>query len=525
MDLLRTTKMQARRNPTQDVRLAETFLALGHYDKAGTRCEFAQSREHQNIKAILCLSHVRERTNRKKKALEELLEIRYTIQSAKFRFHSPNEWKKELDRFWRLCDETRNAEAAIRACRFLSKEFPEEQIAFDKASEWVDKSGTLSGTIDILSAPLRQTSRRCSLLTRLLLSNAKSPRFHRKFYLELKENQEQLRKGYEEAIAASVDRLEKGYLHYYYGEFLFYQQRSTNVALSEMPTTAADQYEQCIMAVETTPRESHNLETMLRLYSMAAERLALVYVEAVKMGELKNIHEYIDRLVKHKRWVDKTHPYEVNYVALQLGRLYFVSGNREKARSSVKKHVEQAFDLLKSRNEGDDWKGYSMLAEALIPLKDDNNAKAAWSLIFNDPDKHLKSDLSITCSGGCGWTWVDWNQGRDVHICRDCPRVRFENGCHDLLKKNKLEDRVCGQSHSFLTIPKRKKREVNRIENGLVLVGQTDMKIEKWLAKVRHNYGIPNPDLQWCEKTVDSLLRGKQKTQRKLNAASTVIGA
>ncbi|KAF4307010.1 hypothetical protein GTA08_BOTSDO06074 [Botryosphaeria dothidea] len=90
-----------------------------------------------------------------------------------------------------------------------------------------------------------------------------------------------------------------------------------------MPTTAADQYEQCIMAVETTPRESHNLETMLRLYSMAAERLALVYVEAVKMGELKNIHEYIDRLVKHKRWVDKTHPYEVNYVALQLGRLYF----------------------------------------------------------------------------------------------------------------------------------------------------------------------------------------------------------
>ena len=44
-------------------------------------------------------------------------------------------------------------------------------------------------------------------------------------------------------------------------------------------------------------------------------------------------------------------------------------------------------------------------------------------------------------------------------ICR-YSNVNFEEKCHTLLMKGKLEVKVCGKDHDFLTVPELKDQEV-----------------------------------------------------------------
>ncbi|OJD30802.1 neutral amino acid permease [Diplodia corticola] len=518
MKLVGITKRQAHRNPTQDVRLAETYFELKHYDKARQRCEFAKMRDPWNLRATLCLSRVMECTDRRKKALEELMKIRHSIQSPKFREQNRQEWQHQLDRLWRLCDETNSAKEAFTVCRYLARTFPNDPtvLFLDKAFEWMEKSKTLTDVIGSLSMPIGMQNNR-SLLTLLFLSSPASPEFHERFYLALKDSKDKIFRAYEDAITASDDALKTIHLRYYYGLSLLYQQEVTE---------ARDQWEMCIASIRTAQKDSPTPESIFEIFSMVVHGLVLAYIDVLKGDKGKKAHEYTEKMEKHKSWADRNYPLKANYLALLLAPLYRVSGHHKKARLSVEKHMASAFELLKDGEEDNDGSGYFMLAEALLVLADDDNARAAWSIIVNEPDAEWTSNLSIACAGGCGWTWADSKtEGREVYICKDCAHVHFEKNCHDRLQKGKLDRRVCGKRHDFLTVPKRKGKDVTKIQNGTVLVGHVEMRTKDWVNGVRYKYGIRKPGLTWPKRAVESLHIAKSEVERGLNTAKWIAGS
>ncbi|KAF4543424.1 Neutral amino acid permease [Lasiodiplodia theobromae] len=512
LSLLAIPEAQSRRNTTHDIRLAETFMGSGHkkgFEEAERRCELVKMRDPLDIKAPLCLSHALEKKNRTRQALDELLKIRHNIQSSNFRKSDPDTWQKELERFWLLCDGTNSSKEAFTACSYLSNEFPEETFPLDKAWEWIMKQDQLDASFEILAMKRRPGGD--SILSNLFHSKAQSDDFHGKFVFAAQGHQRLVLETYEDAIKACKSPMDAVLLRYHYGKAL-YQCAKVEDALKA--------WEESLDLLQEARASNDNPSTVIRSLSRVAERLGSAYLEIVlNSKDTQSLASYVDKLRQSKTQIDEKHFLEVNYLSLLLARAYYVTGQRQKAVAAIENHLSTAFNLLEDDTDDNDWNGYFMLAEALILLEDDRNARAAWSLIVNVPDADRARDLSITCDGDCGWIWSGSSDlQKDIFICRNCPHMHFENDCHQLLLDNKL-GHVCGSNHDFLQITKRKGSEVDLIKLKKVLVGKVEMKIDDWLAGLKCRYGIPSTELSLPSRAVEATRITGWKIRRQISTA------
>lgn len=507
--LLDVTEAQSHRNTTHDLRLAETFMALNSeegFEEAERRCELIKAREPLNIKAQLSLIDALDCSrNRKRQALEELMKIRHNIQCASFKEADENTWTAELHRFWSLCRITNSAKEAFIACHHLSEEFPEESFPLDRAQEWIERQTKLDSSFEIISMTRRRDGR--SLLSELFCLNARSEKFHQKFHAAAKDRSRLVLETYEEAISTSKQCLDTEFLRYHYGVALSRCGRLRDAMIA---------WEKSVGRFQDSKTWSDSPQTILKSLYQVVEALGSAYLGVLldpKRSESPN--GYIEKLELYRARIDDQSPNSVNYLALLLARAYLHIGQAQKAVSSVEKHMSTAFSLLEDDKPDNDWNGYFMLAEALTSLEDDDNARAAWSLIVNVPDLNRTCELSITCAGGCGWVWDgSTDLDKDLYICRNCPHVRFESECRELLSKNGLKQHICGANHSLLTVRRRMRSEVRTLEFNQVLVGKAEMKIDDWLNDIRRRYGIPSPQLGWPSRTVENLQIARWKMRR-----------
>lgn len=513
LSLLAIPEAQSRRNTTHEIRLAETFIGSGHekgLEEAEHRCQFVKMRDPLDIKAPLYLSHTLEKKNHKRQALDELLKIRHNIQSSTFRKSDPETWQKELNRFWLLCDGTNSAKEAFTACSYLSNEFPEATFPLDKAWEWIMKQDQLDASFEILA--MKPGPGGESILSNLFHSKAQSDDFHGKFIMVAQDRQRLVLETYRDAINACKSPIDDVLLRYHYGKAL-YRYGEVEDALKA--------WEKSLELLQEAKESKESSSSSFRSLSRVAERLGSVYLEIVLDSKnTRSIAPYVDKLRLYKTQIDRKGFLKVNYLSLLLARAYYITGRPQKAVAAIQDHLSTAFRLLEDEMDDNDCNGYFMLAEALAVVEDDRNARASWSLIVNVPDADRARNLSITCAGGCGWTWTDsGNVQKDIFICRNCPHAHFENDCHQLLLNKNLGRHVCGSNHTFFEIPKRRKKEADLMKEKKVHVGQTDMKIDDWLAGLKRRYGVQSTDLSWSGRAIEATRMTGWKIRRQFRTA------
>lgn len=153
--------------------------------------------------------------------------------------------------------------------------------------------------------------------------------------------------------------------------------------------------------------------------------------------------------------------------------------------------MDTAFSLLEDDRDDNDWKGHFMLAEALLPLDDEDNVRAASSLIGSAPFEERVCELSITCAGGCMWSWDGANLlDRDLYVCRDCPHVHLEDSCLKKLRDGSLKVRVCRKDHRITRIPRITLKGRRRVESGKVLVGKLKQTLKIGSIRLGANMGF-----------------------------------
>lgn len=198
------------RHAGRDVRMAQTLIAIStknHHALAVSKCQIAQGySDSSTFEATLYLSKIFENNGDKNRALQELSRIRPYIQSSQFREKYQTRWQEELDRFWRLCNDTDSPREALTACKELSDQStldPAEYI--EKGLEWMNKTRHLRDAFGVILS-MRETDGR-SLLTAALQSTASSDNasFHQHLYMAFIKDPKMLLKGYMNAILESTE--------------------------------------------------------------------------------------------------------------------------------------------------------------------------------------------------------------------------------------------------------------------------------------------------------------------------------
>ncbi|KAJ8114630.1 hypothetical protein OPT61_g3542 [Boeremia exigua] len=487
----------------KDVRLARTLFSNNpKHDRAEAEklCEIAQHNDSSFFEATLCLSEIFEDSGDKTKALQELIKIGPKLHSSDYMTKSPSRWQSSQDRFWRLCNETNSAKAALSACKVLSEQsLLTEEECRSKTLEWILKTKDLEDSFSALSSNREMDGK--SLLTVTLQQEASNTPFHQHLHLAFESHSNQLLRSYSDAILASTDDddLATLYLRYWYGVSLFYQERVRDALLKW----------EDICEVIKKIRKPH--KDLGEVFVRTAERLATAYMKDAKdyknKREGSKSHKYdkktlsknIDKIASYREWMQAECPHIFDSVALLLGRLYHLTGQPRKAREMVQEHLMTGFVLLDDEKTQNDRKGYSEIAEATLYLDDRTNALAAWSLVLrgsseedNEEEAEEVDGLSIPCAGSCGWVWDPLKYlNKDIWLCQDCAHVGFEATCYKQFTNGSLKSRVCGPDHSFVKMPKMKRKDRERIDSGYVLVGKKSLEIETWLQAVRRQYGIP----------------------------------
>jgi tetratricopeptide (TPR) repeat protein len=180
---------------------------------------------------------------------------------------------------------------------------------------------------------------------------------------------------------------------------------------------------------------------------------------------------------------------------LTLGRYFQLTQQKDEAMASARAHIKIALDLLSDNDPANDWQGYYKLATVLTHLDDDLNAKTAWSLIrpYDQPvveDGGMvanRGPLWNACAGDCDH---DWEFTDAIYICKDCLDVQFDKRCWELLRTQKEIFNVCDHRHEFLHVPEWYADEQQKVEPGMVKVGDSIVPIEEWLTGIRTTWGL-----------------------------------
>lgn len=308
--------------PTQDVRIAQTLFGMQvqkDHEETEKRCELSQHREPSYLQATLCLSRILEYNGKKRMALQEIFKARTYLQSLEIRETHPGHWHDELDRFWRLCDDTNSVKETLVACTELSDRFPDRSEYVQRALEWIQRAETLKGSFGVLST-IREVDGR-SLLTILLQSQAAhEPDFHQHLCSTLNDAPHLVLKAYTDANSDVQDEQQALQLRHWYGVSLFYQGK-TDDSLLQLQSLATD--------LKRNPNISGPLD---QLFAMNAEQLVSVYIELARNNEVPqtSINQYTRDLDSFKGWIDCHRPYQVNFLSLLLGRFYHLTNHHRK---------------------------------------------------------------------------------------------------------------------------------------------------------------------------------------------------
>jgi hypothetical protein len=213
----------------------------------------------------------------------------------------------------------------------------------------------------------------------------------------------------------------------------------------------------------------------------------------------------------------------------------------------VRSHIKIGLDLLSDEDPDNDWQGYLRLAVALMHAGKDTDSLAAWSMIgpndfrqaedldgVDDGDETMpgipqaeKHDDSIglkepeangqpssdplqdqtvpklprtktqstsvgpmeyQCDGDdCSHTWT---YSDNIHVCKDCLDVMFADPCLEALRKDALEDKICGPGHEFLHVPPWDPVEAQHRGPTKLRQGEVTIPVSQWLQKLREEWGL-----------------------------------
>ena len=309
---------------------------------------------------------------------------------------------------------------------------------------------------------------------------------------------------------------------------LFFYNNHTNESEKQ---TAISLWER-ILGMEETENVGYNYLPYAK--RLVADKLSSVYFQralqaAKDSGDAALYVKHLEQLSVTQSdeelydWSTQTYPKQL------LARYYALTGEPEKAKDVLRAHIKIGIDLLSDDDPTNDWQGYKSLTMHLMYAGQDDNARAAWSLItpekqeeesvkveaqdststdqkaesaepktesdsagtkqepVADSTKELEGPLGYTCDGRCGtrWTYAD-----DIYVCRECHDIQFDGRCLEQLRGGTLQRQICNKGHDMFYVPKYDKEELERVGEGNVKVGQEIMKIEDWIQNIKKEWGI-----------------------------------
>ncbi|KAB2568814.1 hypothetical protein DBV05_g12510 [Lasiodiplodia theobromae] len=344
-----------------------------------------------------------------------------------------------------------------------------------RALQWVDENCDSRGLAKYLS--IEQTAP-----VELFSTHAADPYFHHSVFMALEKDLRGLDQVYNDSVRAVWQDLTKRIsLRYYHGLALFYQYQTGRAAKAWNDNI----YDTENLLLKSPERRD---ELLLSVRTRSAEKLASHYIQLIKKlrrYDTKSL-EYLEKIKDLKLWNDRALAGMPHSLALLFGRAVYLMGGSDRVKNwCVREHIQKSMVLLSDDTIFNDWEGYWLLCQAFIPLKDDANALAAWSLIVDD-----YFYMNRGCAGGCGCTWSGWADN-DMYVCRDCADVQFDEPCWLRLKDGKLEEHVCGKDHEFIVLPRwEAAAAAERVGNQTVNVGGVEKNIDEWKQDVRRQYGL-----------------------------------
>ncbi|KUM59605.1 hypothetical protein ACN42_g7534 [Penicillium freii] len=193
-------------------------------------------------------------------------------------------------------------------------------------------------------------------------------------------------------------------------------------------------------------------------------------------------------------WCYSTYPTRL------VARYYALQGDKEKAKDALRPYVKANLDILVDDDPLNDWQGYNGLAMYLIHAEEDDDCLAAWSLIVPTTDTQYDGEssgdkssqeptgpLNVVCDGNCGTTWSFAN---DIYACRQCDYIHFDLACLNKLREGILDISICGKDHEMLHVPAYDAVKMEEIGDGNVKVGEQVMSVERWIQRLKENWGI-----------------------------------
>lgn len=452
----------------QNVRVAEILLNNGHYENAIARCE----KYHTDWRANWCVAQSYRDWNRREQALEAIERNFGKLLDKEFRKEYRNKWEMMVKALWRLYSGSTKARNTTTIFRKLHEKFSDDQSTNEIILECV------YGDDDYKALRYFLSSEYASPVT-LFIQYAINPGFHDNVCAALENDLGGIIKAYLDAITATKsDLYKRAHLRFYYGKAMF-----RNGKVQEAMIIWEENMNEMYGSIKQDDARNDDLFEIRNKCAINFAWGSIWLIRKPNHSKLL-VAEFTRKVELLKSRCDfalENDP--VHHLTLLLGRHYALDGQSYRTRRCIRSHVERAMELLADDIDSNDWEGYWKLCQALIPVEDDDNVKAAWSLI---EDEHLFSLMH--CDGGCGCKGGEWAK-EDIYICRECEDVQLNEKCLKRLRQGEL--RVCGKDHDHIQLPKwDADASKARHKEGKVEVGSKKLEIDEWLKKIKRDYGI-----------------------------------
>lgn len=451
-------------------RLAETLLRFHHTREATVECQAAIDIDGHDWRAHWCMARAEyasaSKSTQKDSHYEDaLLAIGHLdsfLLDSDFQRQQGKAWEEIIQTRWTLYDKLKTpTNVQEDACIALLDKFP-------------DHAGAMERFLKIRSHRKVSPAVRSSLAS-MLYDRAESEDFHKRVYRAFREQWEEVK----DAYSGALKKAEPGstalfHLRYYYGLALFY-----------LPLGEKGIKDAMLLWEKNLEEDRGRNESIVQIVDKTTEQLVYSYISSAKKAARRpgfTAEKHIDKIRQLKMRKDDALGRETHYLTLLLGRAYTVAGQKEAARECVRKYISAGVELLSDDISENDGQAYLMLSEALTPLEDDVNARAALLMFLN-----LGYGDDAQCDGACG------NRLRDagistMSVCRDCVDVGFDDQCFAKLGKIKAENQVCGKDHDYLHYTKEMAERAKGAPSGFVLLGDKQYSIHNWLEKLKAVY-------------------------------------
>ncbi|OJD32322.1 neutral amino acid permease protein [Diplodia corticola] len=421
-------------------------------DKAIKLLDNTSNKPDDEWRVYWCL--VQASPNNIAKGVENLEKLLERLKNQKYMKTHPAEMQNMVKALWELHNDSwGRPRDAMRACHRLLEGNADKSWLMDQAWALIhsDRTEDAAGFLhDISGTPVGGGP---SPLTTLFHHYASSKAFHDTIARILKLEKGLLVKAYLDSIhAAGSDARLQVFLRHYYGVALAYQDGADEACIIWEKSL----FDSSVLTLDQVGNGE--------IYNTRVQTLQGLLTEYLQIAQEKSGKDQAvglpERLEKVRHWVtqelgpigDSDHP-----VVLLLARAYHLVGKRRLAKECMQGFVKTALELLSDETTDNDWEGLVFLTQAAAAIDEDGFALAAWKLASPGTTGHL------WCDGGCGRLDL---QSMDLLSCKDCIDVQFERSCYDQLQNGKLDRRVCGQTHEFLTLPKMDPKAFKQMERG-----------------------------------------------------------